>query len=60
MKNDSYYAADEVQIDRVSYRSSADQNTEVALYESGARRGGEGPGSLPIEELTRIRADATR
>ncbi len=60
VKNDSYYAADEVQIDRVELSIIADQNTEVALYESGALDvAGEGPGSLPIEELTRIRADAT-
>lgn len=60
VKNDSYFKADEVQIDRVELSIITDQSTEVALYESGDLDvAGEGPGSLPIEELTRIRADAT-
>lgn len=59
VKNDTYYGADDVQIDRVELSIIADQNTEVALYESGELDvAGEGPGSLSAEEMTRIMADA--
>jgi len=60
VKNDTYYGAGDVQIDRVELSIIADQNTEVALYESGELDvAGEGPGSLSAEEMTRIMADAT-
>ena len=52
-----------MQIDRVEVNLITDQNTEVALYESGDLDvAGESAASLPIEELTRIRAgsDAER
>jgi oligopeptide transport system substrate-binding protein len=59
-KNPTYYAADQVQIDRVELDIITDQNTELALYESGDLDvAGEGAASLPIEALTRIRDDAT-
>ncbi len=60
VKNDAYFKAADVQIDRVELAFIADQNTEVALYESGELDvAGEGASSLPVEEVTRIRADAT-
>ncbi len=60
VKNESYFNADEVQIDQVELLVIADQNTEVALYESGELDvAGEGAASLPVEEVTRIREDAT-
>jgi len=60
VKNDSYVNAADVQIERVELAVISDQNTEVALYESGELDvAGEGAGSLPIEEVTRILADAT-
>ena len=59
VKNPDYYDADKVQIDRVEVDIITDQFTEIALYESGELDvAGEGPGSLPVEELERIRADA--
>lgn len=58
VKNPDYYDADKVQIDRVEVGVITDLFTEVALYEAGELDvAGEGPGSLPVEELTRIRAD---
>lgn len=60
VKNDSYFNADQVQIAQVNLTVIADQNTEVALYESGELDvAGEGAASLPVEEVSRIRADAT-
>jgi len=60
VKNDSYVNAADVQIERVELAVITDQNTEVALYESGELDvAGEGAGSLPVEEVTRIREDAT-
>ncbi|MEZ4677936.1 MAG: peptide ABC transporter substrate-binding protein [Caldilineaceae bacterium] len=60
VKNESYFNADDVQIDQVNLSIISDQNTEVALYESGELDiAGEGAASLPVEEVTRIRADAT-
>jgi len=60
VKNESYFNADEVQIDQVELTVITDQNTEVALYESGELDvAGEGAASLPVEEVTRIREDAT-
>lgn len=60
VKNDSYVNAADVQIERVELSVISDQNTEVALYESGELDvAGEGAGSLPIEEVTRILADPT-
>lgn len=60
VKNDGYFNADQVQIAQVNLTVIADQNTEVALYESGELDvAGEGAASLPVEEVTRIRADAT-
>jgi oligopeptide transport system substrate-binding protein len=59
-KNPTYYAADDVQIDRFELNVITDQNTELALYESGDLDvAGENAASLPIEALTRIRDDAT-
>lgn len=59
-KNADYFNAADVQIDRVELTVITDQNTEVALYESGELDvAGEGAASLPVEEVTRIRADAT-
>lgn len=60
VKNESYFNAAAVQIDQVDVTVITDQNTEVALYESGELDvAGEGAASLPAEEVTRIRADAT-
>jgi oligopeptide transport system substrate-binding protein len=60
VKNDTYFKAADVQIDRVELAIIADQNTEVALYESGELDvAGEAPSALPVEEITRLRADAT-
>lgn len=60
VKNDGYFNADQVQIAQVNLTVIADQNTEVALYESGELDvAGEGAASLPVEEVTRIRADTT-
>ena len=60
VKNESYFGAADVQIDQVDVTVITDQNTEVALYESGELDvAGEGAASLPVEEVTRIRADAT-
>lgn len=59
-KNADYFNAADVQIDRVELTVITDQNTEVALYESDELDvAGEGAASLPVEEVTRIRADAT-
>jgi oligopeptide transport system substrate-binding protein len=59
-KNPTYYDADQVQIDRVELNVITDQNTELALYESGDLDvAGENAASLPIEALTRIRQDPT-
>jgi ABC-type oligopeptide transport system substrate-binding subunit len=59
-KNPDYYGADSVQIDRVELNVITDQFTQVALYEAGdLDQAGESSSALPIEELTRIRADAT-
>lgn len=58
VKNPDYYAADSVQIDRFEVDIITDQFTEVALYESGELDvAGDGPGTLPMEELARIRED---
>lgn len=58
-KNPTYYDADKVQIDRVELDVISDQNTELALYESGDLDvAGDNAGSFPIEALTRIRQDA--
>ncbi|MBS1254179.1 MAG: Oligopeptide-binding protein OppA [Anaerolineales bacterium] len=58
VKNPDYYAADNVQIDRVEVDIITDQFTEVALYESGELDiAGDGPGTLPSEEIARIKAD---
>ena len=60
VKNESYFNAADVQIAQVNLTVIADQNTEVALYESGELDvAGEGAASLPVEEVSRIRADAT-
>lgn len=60
VKNDTYVNAADVQIERVELAVITDQNTEVALYESGELDvAGEGAASLPVEEVTRIREDAT-
>ena len=60
VKNDGYVNAADVQIERVELAVITDQNTEVALYESGELDvAGEGAASLPVEEVTRIREDAT-
>jgi oligopeptide transport system substrate-binding protein len=60
VKNPAYYDADKVQIDRFEVDIITDQFTEVALYESGELDvAGDGPGTLPAEELARIQADAT-
>lgn len=57
-KNPDYFAADDVQIDRVELSIITDQFTEVALYESGELDvAGEGAASLPAEEVARILAD---
>ena len=59
-KNPTYYDADKVQIDRVELDVITDQNTELALYESGDLDvAGDNAGSFPIEALTRIRQDPT-
>jgi oligopeptide transport system substrate-binding protein len=59
-KNPTYFAADDVQIDRVELSIITDQFTEVALYESGDLDvAGEGAASLPAEEVARILADPT-
>lgn len=58
VKNPDYYNAAGVQIDRVEVSVITDQNTEVALYESGELDvAGEGAASLPAEQVERIRAD---
>jgi oligopeptide transport system substrate-binding protein len=58
LKNPAYYDADKVQIDRFEVDIITDQFTEVALYESGELDvAGDGPGTLPVEELARIKAD---
>jgi oligopeptide transport system substrate-binding protein len=60
VKNPDYYDADNVQIDRFEVDIITDQFTEVALYESGELDvAGDGPGTLPLEELARIKDDAT-
>ena len=60
VKNPDYFKASDVQIDQVELSVITDQNTEVALYESGELDiAGEGAASLPAEQLTRIREDAT-
>jgi oligopeptide transport system substrate-binding protein len=57
-KNPDYFAADDVQLDRVELSIITDQFTEVALYESGDLDvAGEGAASLPAEEVARILAD---
>lgn len=59
-KNPTYYNADQVQIDRVELHVITDQNTELALYESGDLDViGDSATSLPIEVLMRVREDAT-
>ena len=59
-KNPTYYDADKVQIDRVEQDIVTDQNTELALYESGDLDvAGDNAGSFPLEALTRIRQDPT-
>ncbi|MBK8046964.1 MAG: peptide ABC transporter substrate-binding protein [Anaerolineales bacterium] len=59
-KNPTYFKKDDVQIDRVELDVISDQNTELALYESGdIDVAGDNAGSFPIEALTRIRSDAT-
>lgn len=59
-KNPTYYNADQVQIDRVELTVITDQNTELALYESGDLDViGDSATSLPIEVLTLVRADPT-
>ncbi len=58
VKNPDYYDADNVQIDRVEVDIITDQFTEMALYESGELdMAGDGPGTLPAEELARVQAD---
>ena len=58
VKNPDYYDADNVQIDRFEVDIITDQYTEVALYESGDLDiAGDGPGTLPAEELARIQED---
>jgi len=58
VKNPDYYDADNVQIDRFEVDIITDQFTEVALYESGELDvAGDGPGTLPVEELARIKDD---
>ncbi len=60
VKNDGYFAADQVQIDEVTLSIIADQFTEVALYESGELDvAGMNASSLPAEELKRIKEDPT-
>ena len=60
VKNPDYFNAANVQIGRVELSVITDQNTEVALYESGELDvAGEGAASLPAEQVDRIRADAT-
>jgi oligopeptide transport system substrate-binding protein len=60
VKNPAYYDAEDVQIDRFEVDIITDQFTEVALYESGELDvAGDGPGTLPLEELARIKDDAT-
>jgi oligopeptide transport system substrate-binding protein len=60
VKNPDYYDADNVQIDRFEVDIITDQFTEVALYESGELDvAGDGPGTLPLEELARIKDDPT-
>ena len=60
VKNDGYFAADQVQIDEVTLSVIADQFTEVALYESGELDvAGMNASSLPAEELKRIMEDPT-
>jgi len=59
-KNPTYVNKDDVQIDRFEVSIITDQNTELALYESGdLDLAGDGVTSLPVEALQRIRADAT-
>lgn len=59
-KNPTYYNADQVQIERVEYTVITDQNTELALYESGDLDViGDSATSLPIEVLMRVREDPT-
>jgi ABC-type oligopeptide transport system substrate-binding subunit len=59
-KNPTYYGADGVQIDNVELHVITDQNTELALYESGDLDViGDSATSLPIEVLTLVRDDPT-
>ena len=59
-KNPDYFNADQVQIERVEYTIITDQNTELALYESGDLDViGDSATSLPIEVLTLVREDPT-
>lgn len=58
VKNPAYYDADNVQIDRFEVDIITDQFTEMALYESGELDvAGDGPGTLPAEEMARILQD---
>ena len=60
VKNDKYYDAAKVQIDRIEVDMITDQFTEVALYEKGELDvAGESAASLPAEEVSRILKDPT-